>query len=178
MVDMKLLSLALLALWCTNASLAHADDSDEEPLQDTPAITKGQGWMKAMLAPGGAVAAPTKEQPLEYVVINSTKACKAMKTGTAKDFKVAGKLKTCLVATYKAISPTPVEAQWTELRDGDVPAKLALFPSKYKKQLKAAATGAKIVAAHYSGAGVNMDVFLVVADARVRAIWVREEQFE
>ena len=173
---MKLLSLALVALWCTSASLAHADD--DEPLQDTPAITRGQGWMKALLAPGGGIAAPSKEKPLEYLVINSTKACKAMKTGTAKDFKVTMKLKTCMVATYKAISPTPVDAQWTELRESGIPTMVGLFPAKYGKQLKAAAKDAKIVAAHYAGQGVNMDVYLAVGDGRIRAIWVREEQFE
>jgi len=36
--------------------------------------------------------------------VDSIKACKAMKTGTASDFKASGKLKTCMVASYKSIS--------------------------------------------------------------------------
>ncbi len=172
---MKLRLAPVIVLWCATLSIARADD---EPLHDTPAITKAQGWMKAMLAPGGAVAAPSKEQPLEYLVINSIKACKAMKSGTAKDFKVAAKLKTCVVAAYKAISSAPIEAQWSELRDEDLPGLYSAFPPAHTKQLQAGAKGAKVVSAHYPGDGKNMDAFLVVADGRIRALWLREEAFE
>lgn len=173
---MKLLSATLVACLWMSISTARADD--DEPLVDTPAVKAGQGWMKAMLAPGGAVAAPSKDKPLDYVITTAPKSCKALRTGTAKDFKVSMKLKTCIVDSYKEINAT-IDGQWRELRASDMTSLFAAFPGKYQKKLKAGVKGSTIVNAHFPGDGLNFDVYLALdADGHVHAVWAMQEAYE
>jgi hypothetical protein len=176
MAGMKLLAAAVVASCFALAPSAARAQDDDLPT-DTPATRAGEAWMKAMLAPGGSVAAPSKDRPLEYLVDNGQKACRALKAGgTAKDFKTLAKLKSCAVASYKAIGESST-TQWFQLPSAATV--LASFPSKYGKKIRAAAKGATIVEGHHVGDGLNMDVYLALdADNHVRAIWLTEEGFE
>lgn len=172
---MKLTAALVVATCWLGLSSARADD--DEPKTDTAATRAGEAWMKAMLAPGGSVAAPSKERPLDFVVANGTRSCRALKTGTAKDFKLLAKLKTCAVDSHKAIGSSTT-TQWFELPDG-LGTVLGIFPAKYAKKIKAAARDATIVQGHYVGDGLNMDAYLALgADGKVKALWLTEEAFE
>ncbi len=174
---MKLFTAALIATTWFGLATARADD--DEPLTDTAATKAGERWMTAMLAPGGAVAAPSKEQPLDYVTSNKTKSCKALKAGAAKDFKAAAKLKTCVVDSYKRATKDKIPGQWFELRAADLDGAVARFPAKNGKALRAQAKDSTIVTGHDSGDGLNFDVYLSLdAKNHVHALWLTEEAFE
>lgn len=169
------LTAAFLAITCLGLSSARADDGDDMPT-DTPATHAAEAWMKAMLAPGGSVAAPSKDRPLDYVTDNGTKSCKAMRAGTIKDFKVLSKLKKCVVDSYKAIGESSVQQFFQLPSPATV---LAVFPPKQAKRIRAAAKDATIVQSHYVGDGLNLDAYLALdADNHVKAIWLTEEGFE
>lgn len=155
------------------ASPARADD---DLPTDTPATRAGEAWLKAMLAPGGSVAAPSKDRPLDYLVDNGQKSCKALRSGTAKDFKALAKLKKCVTDSYKAIGEVGV-VQWFQLPSAATVQ--AVFPPKLGKRIKALAQGATIVEGRHTGDGLDMDVYLALdADSHVRAIFLTEEGFE
>ncbi|CAN5916779.1 hypothetical protein BH11MYX3_BH11MYX3_30010 [soil metagenome] len=173
---MKLTSSVLVAGSLLGASIARADD---EPKFDTPKAKFGEAWMTAMLAPGGSVAAPSKDKPLDYLVSNPYKPCKTLKIGTATDFKALARLKPCVVASYKGISKTPVTGQWMELGADAVETLKSTFGAKYAKQIIAETKDSTIVEGHYSGDGLNMDVYLALdRDNHVHAIWLTQDSFE
>lgn len=163
---------------CIVTAPALADPGD--PQFETPRAKAGEVWMTAMLAPGGAVAAPSKDKPLDYVAANRTKSCKAMKSGTAKDVKAVLKLKTCVVDSYKAAAgKESIKGQWAEYPADGIAAVASAFPASFAKQIQAQAKGSTVVEGHYSGNGLNFDAYLAMdADNHVHAIWITEEAFE
>ncbi|HVV85304.1 MAG TPA: hypothetical protein VHE35_19715 [Kofleriaceae bacterium] len=175
---MKLTCALLVAGCLVGIASERARADDDEPKVDTPKAKAGEAWMGGMLAPGGSVAAPSKDKPLDYVTANGTKSCRALKQGTAKDIKALMKLKTCVVDSYKAANHgDPIPGQWMELTDPNQA--VSAFPAKYARKLKAQAKGSTIVEGHYSGDGLNFDVYLALdGDDNVHAIWLTEEAFE
>ena len=64
-------------------------------------------------------------------------------------------------------------------QEGDLDGAVARFPAKNGKALRAQAQGSTIVSGHYSGDGLNFDVYLSLdAKNHVHALWLTEEAFE
>ncbi|HEY4176385.1 MAG TPA: hypothetical protein VGM90_06120 [Kofleriaceae bacterium] len=169
---MKIIAAALVV-----ASFATVARADEDDGFDTPKALAGKAWVMTVLKKDAAVDAPTKDKPLDYVVVGSAKECKSVKQGAAKDDKAFAKLRTCLIADFKANGGT--EGQWMEIRPKQLDDVISELPRKYAKVLKAQAKDSTIVEGHFSGDGVNTDIFLALdASNHPHALWLAETQFE
>jgi hypothetical protein len=162
---MKSTMARMVLILCALASPAFADD--------TPQIKFARGWMQAMLAPGGAIAAPSKDRPLPYFVNVETKSCKKLKSGTATDGKAATQLKKCITDTYKLIGKAPESLFVMYPTPKDL---YVEFPMQLAGKIKPVLEGAKVAQAQYLGLQHNLNVYFVFApDDKLRAVLVTEE---
>ena len=148
-----------------------------EPEKATPAENAASAWLAALVDPKGAIAAPTKDKPLDYLIDSPAKSCRALKAGRATTPAEAGRVKKCVFDTWKGLAdgPTPASAA----REWDADKTFDGWDRKYRKRMKEVARDATIVSIQYIGSGYTMNSSIVAAkDGTVRAIWMEHGEFE
>jgi hypothetical protein len=143
-----------------------------------------KAWLDPVLA-GGAIAAPTKDQPLEIVTNSDAKSCKKLK-GAARvtDAKGAKQIASCVVDAWRAVTklePANPEngewktgTAWQRLDAEDIESAAEGFPTRgQQKKALASAKGATVVRTTFTGEMRSLDVWLAIgADGKVRAVWM------